>query len=76
MEIHLAGRQPLTVDPLGLVLKAGAWHLVIGGDPVDVIRVDDLVATRLTTQVFETPPGFSLTGFWAEYVASISEESH
>jgi len=69
VEIHLADRPPLTVEPLGLVLKAGAWHLVVVGDPADVIRLDDLVATRLTTQAFETPPGFALTEFWAGYVA-------
>ncbi len=68
VELHLGARPPLTVEPLGLVLKAGAWHLVVGGDPIDVIPIDDLVATRLTTQVFEPPAGFSLAEFWARHV--------
>ena len=41
-----------------------------------MIRLDELVATRLTTQVFEDAPGFSLTGFWPEHAASADGESH
>jgi hypothetical protein len=40
-----------------------------------VLRLDELVATRLTTQGFDTIPGFSLTDFWPEYVASAGDES-
>jgi predicted DNA-binding transcriptional regulator YafY len=68
VEIQLTGRPPLTVEPLGLALKAGAWHLVVRrGDAADVVCLDGLVATRLTTQPFATPPGFSLATFWAGY---------
>lgn len=41
-----------------------------------MIGLDDLVATRLTTRILQPPAGFSLTAFWAEYVASTSNESH
>jgi hypothetical protein len=53
------------VRPLGLVLKAGSWHLIVSGnDRVDVVCIDDLRATRLTNQVFTPPPDFDLTEFW------------
>lgn len=67
VELHLSDGAPRTVEPLGLVLKAGSWHLVAGGVPIDVIPLDDLVATRLTAQTFEPPSGFSLADFWAGY---------
>jgi hypothetical protein len=54
-----------------LVLKAASWHLVVGrGEVVDVICLDDLVATRLTAQRFDVPAGFSLPGFWAAHRAA------
>ena len=66
VELHLAEQPPLTVEPLGLVLKAGSWHLVVTGHGAEqVIGLDDLRATRLTTQPFEPPLGFSLGEFWA-----------
>lgn len=71
MELHLAHRPPVTVEPLGLVLKAGSWHLVVGSDGAGaVICLDELRATRLTTQRCEAPPGFSLTDFWAAHLAA------
>jgi hypothetical protein len=35
-----------------------------------VICLDDLRATRLTTQRFEPPPAFSLGAFWEAHVSS------
>jgi predicted DNA-binding transcriptional regulator YafY len=71
VELHLADQPPITVEPLGLVLKVGAWHLVVAGDGSErVIGLDDLRATRLTTQPFERPPGFSLAEFWDAHLAS------
>jgi predicted DNA-binding transcriptional regulator YafY len=46
VEIYLADGPPCTVEPLGLVLKAGSWHLVVAGSappdgsPTDVARGD------------------------------------
>jgi predicted DNA-binding transcriptional regulator YafY len=62
IELYLGDAPALAVEPLGLVLKAGSWHLVTTGETV--IRLDELRATRLTTQRFEPPPGFSLADFW------------
>jgi predicted DNA-binding transcriptional regulator YafY len=71
MELYLAERPPMTVEPLGLVLKAGRWHLVVGGDGTPaVVPLDELRATRLTTQHFEAPSGFSLTDFWTAHLAA------
>jgi predicted DNA-binding transcriptional regulator YafY len=71
MELQLATRPPLTVEPLGLVLKAGSWMLVVGSDEEkSVICLDELRGTRLTRQRFEPPAGFSLTDVWAAHVAS------
>jgi predicted DNA-binding transcriptional regulator YafY len=72
VELHLADSAPTTVEPLGLVLKAGAWHLVVTGDGSEqVICLDDLRATRLTAQSFEPPPAFSLGVFWDSHLATV-----
>jgi predicted DNA-binding transcriptional regulator YafY len=69
VELHFADDPPITVDPLGLVLKAGAWHLVGGsGGTGSVLGLAELRATRLTTQRCQPPPGFSLAEFWASHV--------
>jgi predicted DNA-binding transcriptional regulator YafY len=70
VELHMAGRPPITVEPLGLVLKAGSWHLVVGGGGTAVMCLDELRATRLTTQPFQPPPQFSLTDFWTAHLAA------
>jgi predicted DNA-binding transcriptional regulator YafY len=70
VELRLNRRRPFLVEPLGLVLKAGSWYLVVGGAAVGVIALDELRATRLTTQRFDPPAGFSLAGFWATHVVT------
>ena len=58
----------VVVEPLGLVLKAGSWHLVIvGAERPRVVCIDDLRATRLTAQRF-SPPSFSLADVWADHL--------
>lgn len=70
VELRFADDEPATVEPLGLVLKAGAWHLVCAGAGLPrVLDLDGLRGTRLTTQRFEPPPGFVLGDFWAATVA-------
>lgn len=70
MELSFEDDRPVTVEPLGLVLKAGSWYLVAGGRPAPVLCLDRLRATRLTTQRFEPPPEFSLGRFWSAHVAA------
>ena len=60
----------MTVRPLGLVLNAGSWHLVVAGrDVVEVVCIDELRATRLTTQRFAPPANFDLAAFWKLHAA-------
>jgi predicted DNA-binding transcriptional regulator YafY len=57
VELTIAHEPLITVRPLGLVLKAGSWHLVVMGTAsVDVMSIDQLRATRLTNQPFTPPP--------------------
>jgi predicted DNA-binding transcriptional regulator YafY len=57
-----------TVDPLGLVLKGGAWYLIAHRSAgMRVYRVSRVAAVRALEDTFERPPGFELTGFWDEW---------
>jgi predicted DNA-binding transcriptional regulator YafY len=73
VELTIGHETAVEVEPLGLVLKVGTWHLVVaGGDGPEVLVLDDLRATRLTSRHFDPPAGFDLGGFWGEYVARLS----
>jgi predicted DNA-binding transcriptional regulator YafY len=67
VELSLGHDEPVTAEPLGLVLKAGSWHLVCATDP-RVVCLDELRGTRITAQRFDPPPGFSLDEFWARHL--------
>jgi predicted DNA-binding transcriptional regulator YafY len=55
-----------TLDPLGLVLKAGTWYLAGGVDgTVRTYRVDRIAAAQPTGERFERPPGFDLAEWWS-----------
>jgi predicted DNA-binding transcriptional regulator YafY len=55
-----------TVDPLGLVLKAGTWYLAAGVDgTVRTYRVDRVAAAEPTGERFDRPAGFDLAEWWA-----------
>jgi predicted DNA-binding transcriptional regulator YafY len=68
VELTIGHATTVTVRPLGLVLKAGSWLLVVAGDGSDasaeVVALDELRATRLTNRHFSPPPGFDLPEFW------------
>jgi predicted DNA-binding transcriptional regulator YafY len=69
VELYLGDRPPRVVEPLGLVLKAGSWYLVVRrGDAAGAMCLDELRATRLTAQPSKAPPQFSLIDFWAAHV--------
>jgi predicted DNA-binding transcriptional regulator YafY len=68
IEITIEHDSPITVRPLGLVLKEGSWHLVVFGDvAIDVVCIDALRGTRLTNQAFAPPAGFDLAEFWNRF---------
>lgn len=61
------GEVARTLDPLGLVLKAGTWYLVARhGSDVRTYRVSRITAARCLEETFERPEGFDLAGHWAE----------
>lgn len=56
-----------TLDPLGLVLKAGTWYLVARhGSDVRTYRVSRITAARCLDDDFERPDGFDLSDHWNE----------
>jgi predicted DNA-binding transcriptional regulator YafY len=65
IELTFADDPPVTVHPLGLVLKAASWNLISAdGADIDVVCLDRLRATRLTNHTFTPPPHFDLPNFW------------
>ena len=57
-----------TIDPLGLVLKGGAWYLVARRSAgMRVYRVSRVASLRPLEARFERPDGFDLRGFWIEW---------
>ncbi|HEY5662311.1 MAG TPA: WYL domain-containing protein [Gaiellaceae bacterium] len=57
-----------TLDPLGLVLKAGAWYLVARRSAgMRVYRVSRFVSIRVRDDTFERPDDFDLAAFWEEW---------
>jgi predicted DNA-binding transcriptional regulator YafY len=57
-----------TIDPLGLVLKAGAWYLVahrVAG--MRVYRVSRVVSVRPLEETCERPDGFELSSYWQDW---------
>jgi len=73
VELTIGHAAAVAVEPLGLVLKAGSWHLVVAGDGgPDVVTLDELRATRLTNRHFEPPGDFDLGSFWKDRVARLS----
>jgi predicted DNA-binding transcriptional regulator YafY len=63
-----------TIDPLGLVLKAGAWYLVahrvVG---MRVYRVSRVASVRALEETCERPDGFDLSAYWHEWSRAFEE---
>jgi predicted DNA-binding transcriptional regulator YafY len=59
-----------TVQPYGLVLKAGVWYLVGRvGENLRVYRIDRVVAVEVTDQRFTREESFDLSAVWADRAA-------
>ncbi|GAA1274303.1 YafY family protein [Pseudonocardia aurantiaca] len=55
-----------TIEPLGLVLKAGTWYVASRSrDVVLTYRVDRITSAEPTGEGFERPPNFDLAEWWA-----------
>lgn len=60
-----------TVDPYGVVLKAGRWYLVAGSARgVRTYRVSRINELESLTETFTRPAGFDLAAHWHEYLAT------
>ncbi|MEO8228858.1 MAG: YafY family protein [Chloroflexota bacterium] len=56
-----------TLEPLGLVLKAGVWYVVAVADTsIRTYRVGRVTGARPLDERFERPEAFDLAAFWAE----------
>ncbi|MEU7990686.1 YafY family protein [Streptosporangium canum] len=54
-----------TLDPYGLVLKAGRWYLIArGGQDIRTYRVSQILELRVLPQSFERPGDFDLAAHW------------
>jgi predicted DNA-binding transcriptional regulator YafY len=61
---------PRTLDPLGLVCKAGTWYLVARRDTeLRTYRVSRVVELTVGDEQFERPTDFDLARFWSDAVA-------
>src|SRR5438105_766438 len=64
-----------TLDPLGLVLKAGAWYLVAHRSVgMRVYRVSRFVAVRALEEPLTRPREFDLAAFWDEWSTSFERD--
>lgn len=60
------------LDPLGLVLKAGAWYLVArssGSRRMATYRLANVQHLIVDEQTFERPPRFALAQYWTDSIA-------
>ncbi len=67
VEISLGDGAPITIRPLGVVLEAGSWQLIVlsekGPEPV---CIDALRGLRITRTTFTRPAGFDLPTWWRD----------
>ncbi|MGW4471970.1 helix-turn-helix transcriptional regulator [Nonomuraea sp. NPDC004354] len=58
-----------TLEPYGLVLKAGKWYLVArSGDSLRTYRVNQILDLRVTERAFDRPEGFDLAAHWRAHL--------
>lgn len=66
-----------TLDPYGVVLKAGLWYMVAAadGDPARLrtYRVAQILDLAVLDEVFERPQDFDLAAHWEAYLSSYDE---
>src|SRR5262245_49393546 len=65
-----------TVDPYGLVLKAGRWYLVAASKRISTYRVSQIQALTVLDEGFQRPAGFDLGAYWDSYLADFDARRH
>jgi predicted DNA-binding transcriptional regulator YafY len=65
------------VEPLGLVLKGGAWYLVgrVDGD-ARTYRISRMLDLKVLDQRFERPKTFDLAGYWLSSTQRLEAALH
>jgi len=64
-----------TVDPLGLVLKAGTWYLMARiGDGIRTYKVAKVLDLDVLSDGFDYPAGFDLAAQWQESLQRFAKE--
>jgi predicted DNA-binding transcriptional regulator YafY len=63
-----------TLDPLGLVVKGGAWYLVAHRSAgMRVYRVSRVVSVRRLAEELHRPGGFDLAAYWEQWSREFEE---
>jgi predicted DNA-binding transcriptional regulator YafY len=66
-----------TLEPIGLVLKAGGWYLVARSrGRLRTYRVSQLLDARRVDEHFDRPAGFDLAAYWTAYLADFAARRH
>ena len=66
VELALANHAPVTERPLGVVLEAGSWQLVVSSaSGPQIVCIDALRGLRITSRAFARPMGFELPTWWS-----------
>lgn len=65
------------IEPLGIVLKSGAWYLVgcVDGTP-RTYRISRMSDLRVLDQSFERPVAFDLEAYWKEGMQRLEADLH
>ena len=63
-----------TLDPHGVVLKAGRWYLVArSGEDFRTYRVNQILALTTLDEGFDRVAGFDLAGYWESYLSGFHD---
>ncbi|NKZ08469.1 helix-turn-helix transcriptional regulator [Actinomadura latina] len=71
-----------TLEPLGVVLKAGSWYLIAHParrDPADTprtYRISRVLTLTVLPEHFDRPDGFDLAAHWADYTQRFEADSY
>jgi len=65
------------IEPLGVVLKGGAWYVVGRVDAdIRIYRISRILELTLIDETFERPPAFELAEYWRDSTQRLSAEMH
>ena len=65
-----------TVDPLGLVAKAGVWYLVArAGAEYRTFRAERIIGVKALAESFVRPADFDLDAYWQNWTSSVEADS-